>query len=248
MARSTTRASGAQPPPTEPSTAPASTRTSFRETSQSLRVWSMVGKSLTSSPGVALGTSNRLIPSSGCFVPAERATTTRTSARCASSTKSFVPLRTQPPGAGLAVVVTPAASHRPLGSVQASAVLARPAAILGSHASFWAEEPASRMVRPPRRTVDTNGPGITARPISSIKTVRSTKPRPAAPVRLGKHEAEPALLGHLGPELIGDTGRLRHPLAHKLRRALVLEKLARGGTKKLLLVVEAEIHGEVPPV
>ena len=86
--------------------------------------------------------------------------------------------------AARAVVVTPAASQRALGSVHASVALASPPAIRLSHVSFCAAEPASRIARPPS-SVERNGPGMTARPISSISTVRSTKPSPVPPYSSG---------------------------------------------------------------
>src|SRR2546430_1413173 len=166
-------------------TASAPTVTSLRLTSQSFRVASMVGRSLTVIPLAPFGTRKRPTPPSGDFPSAVRATTTRTSAVCASSTKSFVPVRTTPPLPSRAVAVTPAASQRAFGSVHASAAFASPAAIPGSHSFFFPTEPASRIARPPRRTVETNGPGITQRPISSISTVRSTKPRAVPPYSSG---------------------------------------------------------------
>ena len=48
-----------------------------------------------------------------------------------------------------------------------------------------ASEPASRIASPPRSTVEKNGPGMTARPISSSTTVRSTSPRPIPPSASG---------------------------------------------------------------
>src|SRR5439155_420614 len=87
------------------------------------------GSDLACSPLVGFGTRKRLVPSSGVGPSLVRATTTSASARCASSTKSFVPFSTNPPLLSRALHVTPAASQRALGSVQASVVLARPDAI-----------------------------------------------------------------------------------------------------------------------
>ena len=180
IARSTTRARGAQPESFWPSSAPAGTLTSLSFTSQSLRVWSIVGRSLTDTPRAFVGTTNRLTPSSGFLPSRVRATTTSAWATCASGTNSFVPDSVKPPPLALAVVVTPAASQRAFGSVHASVTRASPPAIFVSHSFFCASEPASRMARPPS-SVEKNGPGITARPISSMSTVRSTKPSPAPP-------------------------------------------------------------------
>src|SRR2546422_6663486 len=46
--------------------------------------------------------------------------------------------------------------------------------------------------------------------------------------RSGVDQAEPALLGELHPELVGDARRLLHPRAHERRGALVFEELPRG--------------------
>src|SRR2546426_619720 len=145
VARSITRASGGQPPPWAPSTASAPTATSLRLTSQSFRVASMVGRSFTVIPVAPFGTRKSPTPFSGDFPSAVRATTTTTSAVCASTTKSFVPDRTNPPLLPRAVAVTPAASQRAFGSVHASAAFASPAAIRGSHRS---EEHTSELQSP----------------------------------------------------------------------------------------------------
>ena len=105
---------------------------------------------------------------------------------CPSGTKSFVPERTKPPVfPGLAATSTPAASQRALSSRRASVARASPAAIRGSHACLLGVEPAWRTASPPRSTVEKNGPGMTARPISSSTTVRSTRPRPTPPCASG---------------------------------------------------------------
>ena len=177
MARSSTRASGAQPAPAAPSSASAPTVTSEHATSQSLRVWSIVGSSVTSSPLVPLGRRKSETPSA----PAPgrvRAATTRASAVWASCTKSLVPESVYLPPFSTAVSVTPAGPSCALGSIQASATRLSPAAIFGSHSFFWASLPASRMASPPSSTVEKYGPGATARPISSMSTTRSTSPSP----------------------------------------------------------------------
>src|SRR2546426_1016379 len=115
VARSTTRASAGHARPLTPISASAGTVASLKLTSQSLRVWSIVGRSFTSTPRVPFGTRRRLTPSSDVLPSPVRATTTSASARCASSTKSFVPFRTNPPLSSRAAQVTPAASQRALG-------------------------------------------------------------------------------------------------------------------------------------
>jgi len=92
VARSSTRASGAHPPFAAPSRASAPTVTSAHVTSQSLRVWSIVGRSDTWSPAVPRGSRKSEIPSAPA--PAlVRAATTRASAVCASETNSLTPER-----------------------------------------------------------------------------------------------------------------------------------------------------------
>jgi len=49
-----------------------------------------------------------------------------------------------------------------------------------------------------------------------------------AAVLLGIDQAEPALLGELGPEVVGDAGGLFHARPDEPGRALVLEEFARG--------------------
>src|SRR6266571_4498161 len=186
VARSATRWSGAQPMSFSPRRAAPGTATSSSTTSQSLRVWSIVGRSFTSRPRDPLGTRNSETPSSGVLPSRVRATTTRTSARCASGTKSFTPESVKPEPPAFAFTVTPPASQRAFGSAHASVAFAWPWLIFGSHVFFCSAEPASKMASPPRRTVAKYGPGMTARPISSISTVRSTKPSPLPPCSSGK--------------------------------------------------------------
>src|SRR5262247_4065846 len=175
VARSTTRERAGHAPPFAPISRSADTAASLKDTSQSLRVWSMVGRSFTSTPRVPFGTSRKLVPSSGVRPSLVRATTTSTSARCASSTKSFVPFRTNPSFDSRAAHVTPAASQRALGSVHASAVLARPA------------EQDRGQERP--------GHHDAAHLFHQHREVDEAEPRTA--VLLGVDEPEPSLLGEL---------------------------------------------------
>ena len=67
-----------------------------------------------------------------------------------------------------------------------------------------------------------------------------------AAVLFGVDQTEPALLGELGPELVGDAGGLFHPRLYEPGRALILEEFARGRAKELLLLAESEVHGASP--
>jgi hypothetical protein len=76
----------------EQGAAPGSARLS-NLTSHNLRVSSMVGNTVTASPGASLGTMNGLTPSSIVLPSRVRAATTMMSARCASPTNSLGPDR-----------------------------------------------------------------------------------------------------------------------------------------------------------
>src|SRR2546426_842748 len=72
------------------------------------------------------------------------------------------------------------------------------------------------------------------------------EPEARAAEFLSVDQAQPPLLGQLGPELVGHARGLFHPGPHERRGALVLEELPRGGAEQLLLRAEAEIHGASP--
>jgi hypothetical protein len=115
----------------------------------------MVGRSVTSRPGIPLGSRKRVTPSSP-DPPPTRAATTMASARWASGTKSLVPESVnRPPAVSRAGRLTPAGGGAAEGSIQARVALASPAAILGSHSFFWASLPACRIAAPPSSTVET---------------------------------------------------------------------------------------------
>ncbi len=94
-------------------------------------------------------------------------------------------MRVWPPLFAVAGSVMPRAPRSAVGSIHASVARASPEASLGSHAFFCASVPASSMASPPRSTVEKKGPGTTARPISSIRTTRSTMPSPIPPCSSG---------------------------------------------------------------
>jgi hypothetical protein len=71
---------------------------------------------------------------------------------------------------------------------------ARPEAIAGSHFSFCAADPPSRIGKPPSATLARKGPGYAARPISSWISASSTRPSPAPPYCSGKgRPSQPSL-------------------------------------------------------
>src|SRR5215471_2987194 len=129
-----------------------------------------------------------------------------------------------------------------IGSVHASAAFALPVVILGSHSPRCSFVPASAIAAPPSKTVERNGPGITARPISSISTTRSTTPSPLPPTSSGMIP-EPTLPSELLPKLVGNSARLGHPLPHELRIALALQEPTRAVAQQLLFLGKANIHG-----
>src|SRR3990170_4406856 len=212
VARSSTRLSGCHPPPTSPMTASAPTVTFVSVTSQSLRVWSMVGRSVTWSPGVPFGSRNRVIPSSAVFPDEVRAATTIASAVWASCTKSLVPDSVKRPPLWAAPSVTPCGPRLQ---------------------DREAPEEDGREV----------GAGHHGAPHLLHEDHQVHEPEPHPAVLLGRDQAEPTLLGQLGPE--GGVHGLGpvHQGADLYRRALVLEELAGGAAQQVLLFAEAEVHG-----
>jgi hypothetical protein len=99
------------------------------------------------------------------------------SAIAPSGTGFFTPLRLPP----TAESWMPCGDGLPLPSNSASVPIASPLAILGSHFCFCASLPASRIASAARYTVDENGTGASARPISSAITQSSRWPAPAPP-------------------------------------------------------------------
>ena len=73
----------------------------------------------------------------------------------------------------------------PAPSNSASVPIASPDAIAGSHFCFCASEPASTIASAARYTVEENGTGASARPISSAITHSSRCPAPAPPYSSG---------------------------------------------------------------
>src|SRR5437879_3955269 len=236
IARSTTRARGAQPESFWPSSAPAGTLTSLSFTSESLRVWSIVGRSLTDTPRAFVGTTNRLTPSSGFLPSRVRATTTSAWATCASGTNSFVPDSVKPPPLALAGVVTARVRLRPRQrhARLAPGDLREPLLLLRVGAGLEDREPAEqRREEWPRH----HGAAHLFHEHGEVDEAE-----PGAAVGLGIDEAQPALLGELGPELRREARVLGHARADELGRALVLEELPRRRAEHLLVGVEPEIH------
>ena len=141
-------------------------------------------------PSGPAGTRKRLTPCAGSsFVGfAVRAATTRRSAVCPSGTNSLRARtgRSCRPSRGLAATSTPA-------GVPAGALLEegerrrgpRRRRSAGARPPSGPRSPPGGSSSPPRSTVEKNGPGMTARPISSRTTVRSTSPRPTPPCASG---------------------------------------------------------------
>src|SRR4029450_8612538 len=83
-ARSSTRSSGFHPRPGAPSSASGPRVTSVRVTSQSFRVWSIVGSSLTSTPRAVRGTRERVNPAPPAAPPGRAAHTIRSDSALAA--------------------------------------------------------------------------------------------------------------------------------------------------------------------
>src|SRR5208282_4085451 len=71
------------------------------------------------------------------------------------------------------------------------------------------------------------------------------EPEPAAAFLFRVDDAEPALLGQLLPEPVGDCRGFRYSLAHELRCALALEEAPRAVAQHLLLLGEPNVHYSV---
>jgi len=110
-------------------------------------------------PGALASTTKIVMPFSGLRVDFVLATHSRQSATLASGTNSLVPLMTYSPSRAVAVVSTDLASYLALASVKARVSFRSPEATFGSMSFFWASLPAARTVKPPRITVEKNGPG-----------------------------------------------------------------------------------------
>ncbi len=170
----------AQPPSTSPITASASTSTPSKATwlasdASSNRRGSLVWPA-------SFGTANRVRPSVSPAAPAVRAATIIMSATWPFNTNALVPdsLKPLPERSAFSAV----ASGRCLApSSIASATIAAPLAIFGSHSSdnrplaFSASTAATAVVR--------NGDGVRLRPISSSTIPASTWPRPRPPFASG---------------------------------------------------------------
>src|ERR1700729_2356799 len=131
---------------------------------------------LASTPPAFISTKNSEISESRPPDPV-RAATMAKSAMAPSGTGFLTPLRLPLETASLMFC----GDGLPLPSKSASVPIASPAAINGNHLRFCASLPASRIVSAARYTVDENGTGASARPISSATTQSSRWPAPAPP-------------------------------------------------------------------
>ena len=111
-------------------------------------------------------------------VPAVRATTTMRSAMLPSITNIFSPDNVYLPPDSEASSVMPAASHLPLGSVNASAAIVSPVAMGGSSADFCASVPAFRIAFAASTADAKYGAHSRTRPISSSTMPSSMNVKP----------------------------------------------------------------------
>src|SRR3954451_511907 len=129
----------------------------------------------------------------------------------------------------------------PLPSNSASVPIASPAAIFGSHFCFCASLPASIKASAARYTVEENGTGASARPISSAMTQSSRlpapaprgdnanpeMPRPRPAVAFRNRDPEKAHFRKALPQFLVIAGLAIEHFAHRLRRAFLGEILPR---------------------
>src|SRR5580704_928628 len=136
----------------------------------------MLVNALTSTPSAFMSTRNSEMSLSRPLDPVRTATMTK-SAMAPSGTGFLTPLRLPPEADSLIA----SGDGLPLPSNSASVPIALPPAIAGSHFCFCASLPASRIASAARYTVEENGTGASARPISSAITQSSRCPAPAPP-------------------------------------------------------------------
>jgi hypothetical protein len=145
-----------------------------------LRVWSIVVSGVRVRPDASPSTTKNEMPSSP-LVPARRAATTIVFAVWPSITNILVPSRVYASLEPCASIVMPDASHRPFGSVNASAAMVSPAAMPGSSSPCWASLPAFMMALAANATVEKYGAHNNTRPISSSTIPSSTNVKPCPP-------------------------------------------------------------------
>ena len=162
-----------QPSPAAPS---GSALAFLKVSSACPRVGSTLVSDLTSTPPAFRSTRNSEMSASRPVDPV-RAATTAKSAMAPSGTGFLVPLSVPPEAASLIAC----GDGLPLPSNSASVPIASPEAIFGSHFCFCASLPASSSASAARYTVEENGTGAFARPISSAITQSSRWPAPAPP-------------------------------------------------------------------
>ncbi|OIQ66490.1 hypothetical protein GALL_519380 [mine drainage metagenome] len=169
-------ANGAAAPPSSPNSVAS---TDWKFSIASLRV----GSTTFSARRVSPGASPRTVKNDNPAAP--RASTTIRSAVCPSTTKLLTPSSRYPPPSRVAGISTPDASHRPFGSVNASAAMQLPSAIAGSNSRFCASVPALTIAVAASTVEEKYGAHSSARPISSSTMPSSTKLKPWPPYASG---------------------------------------------------------------
>ena len=175
-------------------------------------------------------------------VPAVRATTTIRSATCPSITNIFSPVSVYFPPDSVASSVMPAASHLPVGSVNASVAIVSPLAMPGSSADFSSSVPAFRIALAASTAGEVGGAQQDAAHLLE-HDAELDEGEALAAVLLGDGETlEPELLAHLLPDRgVVALGRL-HEAAHFRLGRLGLEELPHRAPQLFLLLGKSEVH------
>ena len=186
-------------------------------------------------PASAAGTTNAPMSS-----PA-RAMTTTSVVPSAARTPNLTPVRSQPPSAGSAVIVTSSSAQARGWSASATVPAMAPEATAERKRCCCSGVPTSRTMGANWVTVARSGPGAMARPSSSTTTAVSRIGQADAPELLGDGEGGPVEGHHGAPQLFGSLTGLDDG-ADDIDGALLLEERADGGTQFFLLIRELELH------
>ncbi len=175
---SSMRDSGAQPVPTSPITASASTATPSKVI-RAARLASASRSGAACSPSAPRSTANRVIPSSSPGSPPLRAATISRSAAWPCCTKLLAPVRRKPLPERSARSAVRAGRWCGPSSI-ASAATASPDRMRGSQLARCAALPCLSAVTAPT-AVERKGDGVRLRPTSSSTIPASTAPSPSPP-------------------------------------------------------------------